>query len=188
MIDINLIQSFASIGRFSGSFLFCPENVPTHSIEMALLCINFSELAPEADKKDMVYRCVVHDFEESITSDIVRTIKHRNPKIKEEIDRVGYELLSENSSKEFADEVFNAKDISDINGFLVHIADRLQCFLKMSREVELFGNRSLKSDLETFKYSVYGLKKEVLDYEHLTKESRNRLSDYINDLITNLKF
>jgi 5'-deoxynucleotidase YfbR-like HD superfamily hydrolase len=188
MIELNLIQSFASIGRFSGSFLFCPENVPTHSVEMALLCINFSELAPESDKKEMVYRCVIHDFEESITSDIVRTIKHRNPKIKEEIDKVGFDLLKENSSEEFAKEVFTAKDVSDVNGFLVHIADRLQCFLKMSREVELFGNRSLKSDLETFKYSVYDLKKEVLGYEYLTIESRNRISDYINDLITNLKF
>lgn len=185
MINEKLIGTFSSIKRFSGTFLFQDENVPTHSIEMALLCINFSELVPEADKKDMCYRCIIHDFEEVITSDIPRPIKHKNPEIKRLIDEAGFEMLAERSNEEFAKEVFSAKDKSDINGFLVHIADRFQCFLKMSREVENCGNCELKHDLEVFRRDIIYLVDEVNNYELMSQESRVKLSNYLNNLITN---
>lgn len=185
MINEKLIGTFSSIKRFSGTFLFQDENVPTHSVEMALLCINFSELVPESDKKEMAYRCVIHDFEETITSDIPRPIKHKNPDIKRLIDEAGFEMLVEKSNKEFAEEVFSAKDTNDINGFLVHIADRFQCFLKMSREVDNYGNHELRHDLEVFRRNIIYLTDEVKEFSLISEESRKRLSKYLNDLITN---
>lgn len=184
MINQKLIENFSSVHRFSGSFLFQPESVPDHSVQMALICINFSELVPESSKSEMCYRCVIHDFEETITSDIVRPIKHHNEQIKVLIDRAGYELLAEGSSKDFADSVFNAKNIDDVNGFLVHLADKIQCFLKMSHEVETLGNRSLKHDFENFKNNIFYLFEEITESQVMTQESKDRLSKYIHKLIT----
>lgn len=185
MIDQSLIDNFPSVGRFSGSTLLQAESVPDHSVQMALLCINFSELCPESDRRDMCYRCIIHDFEESITSDVVRPLKHYNEEVKTAIDNAGKHLLKEATDEEFCEEVFSAKDIENVNGFLVHIADKLQCFMKIRREVELLGNRTLKRDFEVFKSTVYQLVSEVANYQNISKDSRDKLSIYINNLIIN---
>lgn len=185
MIDIKVIENFASVHRFSGSFLFQSETVPDHSVEMALLCINFSELVPESDKKDLCYRCVIHDLEESITSDIPRPLKHACPELKELIDNTAYKLLTVAGDEDLVNKVKHAKSFDNINGFLVHIADRIQCFLKMRREVELYGNNSLKCDFEAFKSNIFYLLQEVDNYEGMTNSSKENLKSYLNKLIIN---
>jgi len=93
-------------------------------------------------------------------------------------------MLSEETSEEFANEVFHAKDKEDINGFLVYLADRIQCFLKMTREVEEYGNRQLKHDLEVFKSNIYNLSDEIDTYDKISQKSKKNLKDYLNNLIT----
>jgi len=186
MINKNLISRFSSITRFSGSFLFQQETVPDHCSEMALLCINFSELVPESNVRDMCYRCVIHDLEEVLTTDITRHIKYHDPKIKELIDKAGFEMLSDETSSEFAYQVFHAKDHDTIEGFLVYLADRIQCFLKMTREVEEYGNRQLKRDLEVFKSNIYLLFNEIDGYDKIADQSKKNLKDYLNILITTI--
>lgn len=185
MIDIKVIENFVSVHRFSGSFLFQSETVPDHSVEMALLCINFSELVPESDKKDLCYRCVIHDLEESLSSDVPRPLKWACPELKELIDNTAYKLLESSSDEELVSEVKTAKSFDNVNGFLVHIADRVQCFLKMRREVELYGNNSLKCDFEAFKSNIFYLLQEVGRYEFMAKSSKENLKSYLNKLIIN---
>lgn len=185
MIDKDLILKFSAVQRFSGSFVFQSESVPDHSVQMALLCCNFSELVEESDKFEMCYRCLIHDFEETITSDIVRPIKHHSPEIKKLIDKAGFDLLSENSSPEFAREVFDAKNSNNINGFLVEIADKIQCFLKMRMEVEILGNKTLKRDFENFKLSVHYYLDLINNCDLMSDNSKINLAEYINNLIIN---
>lgn len=183
MIHRRIIDKISDIHRFSGNFLFKQESLPDHEVEMALLCINFSYLAPESDKKEMCYRCLVHDLEESITSDIPRPIKHRSQELKDLIDKTAYEMFSEYASQELTEEVVHAKDFDNINGFLVHIADRVQCFMKMAREVEHFGNQSLRVDFLEFKTdNLPELTEEIKSYAGLSDQSKNQLIAYIKEI------
>jgi len=189
MIDyINIISKFSSIYRFSGSFLFKNESVPDHSVEMALLCINFSKLVPESDKKEMCYRCIIHDLEESITSDVPRPLKYSSNKLKELIDDTAKNLLSKYCSEELVTEVFNSKSMDNINGFLVHLADRIQCYLKIKREVEQFGNKSLLTDLNNLSYLPNDLINEITDINLMTENSKSRLINYIEKLFYKINF
>lgn len=184
MISNKIIQKFSNQMRFSGNHLDIPESVPDHSVEMALLCINISELVPESDKRDMCYRCVIHDLEEALTSDIPRPIKHRSPEIKRLVDEAAKEMLVEESSELFTEEVFSAKDKGNVNGFIVHIADRLQCYLKMCREVMIYGNKSLEEDLDDFKLVIYELLDEIDRCEVMSLESRKKFKSFTANIIS----
>lgn len=185
MIEKEVIDKVSSVHRFSGTHLLQAESIADHSLEMALLCSNFSELVPESNRTELCYRCVIHDLEEVLTTDIPRPIKHYSPEVKRAIDEAGKGMLAEATSEEFANEVFSAKDLNDINGYLVAVADRIQCFMKMRREVEVYGNNALKRDFEAFKVSVFDIIREVRENSLLSESSRNNLSSYLNKLIIN---
>lgn len=182
-ISSKVLNKISSIHRFNGTYLFQPETLPDHCTEMALLCINFSKLVDESDVKDMCYRCMVHDLEESISSDVPRTLKHQSEELKELVDKTAYELLAKECSEEILNDVKNAKNKTNVNGFLVHIADRIQCFMKMSREVENYGNRVLKSDFEFFKSCIHELFSEIKQSETMSEASKKNLIEYIQKII-----
>ena len=55
----------------------------------------------------------------------------------------------------------------------------------MRREVELYGNNSLKCDFEAFKSNIFYLLQEVDRYEFMAKSSKENLKSYLNKLIIN---
>jgi len=185
MISNNIISKVAATKRFSGTHLLQEESIADHSVEMALLCINFSELVPESDVKEMCYRCLIHDLEETLTTDVPRTIKYHDPEIKRLIDKAGHEMLTEETDIEFANSASNAKDPEDVNGYLVAIADRIQCFIKMRREVEIYGNKTLKSDFEEFKWTVHDVIHGIKEKSFISDQSKKNLIGYLNKLIIN---
>lgn len=185
MISNTIIDKVAATKRFSGTHLLQEESIADHSVEMALLCINFSELVPESDVKEMCYRCLIHDLEETLTTDVPRTIKYHNPEIKKLIDIAGQEMLTEEAGSEFAELATTAKDPNDINGYLVGIADRIQCFVKMRREVEIYGNKTLKSDFEEFKWTVHEVIQSIKEKTFIPDQSKKNLIGYLNKLIIN---
>lgn len=183
MISPKIIRSIENIDRFSGSHLSITENIMSHSGEMALLCINFSYLVKESDVKEMCYRCIIHDLEESVACDVPRPLKHYSKDTKLAIDYAANQLLSEEVDSELMTEIINAKDTNNVNGLLVHMADRIQCLLKMSREVHLYGNRSLARDLEKFKSEIHRMIDNDLNTEILSEESIKNLSNYMKELV-----
>lgn len=179
MINLDLIIKASYIKRFSGNFICQDENIMSHSAEMALLCINFAELVPESNAKEMTYRCILHDIEEiAIGADVPRPMKYYSEELKELIDKSSIKILSEYIDNKVLIDSRDAKDSSNINGFLVGLADRIQCFIKMSKEVKLFNNNSLKSDLDKFNDIIHSWIDSIYNL-NISESSKINLSKYI---------
>jgi 5'-deoxynucleotidase YfbR-like HD superfamily hydrolase len=150
---------------------------------MSLLCINFAELVSAADKKELCYRCSIHDLEESVATDIPRPIKYHSSKTKEVLDEAAFELLKPEVDEDLFNDINHAKDKDDLNGFLVSLADRVQCYMKMIREVEVYGNKSLANDLESFKVSIVDTIKTIDDQDKITPYEKKALKSYICQIL-----
>lgn len=183
MLDLYLIQNISNIERFSGNFLFQKENIATHSLEMALLCINFGELVEESSIQELCYRCTIHDLEESISSDVPRPLKWANPELKRLIDETSYQLLSKKVDEKLLNDIKNSKDLTDVNGYLVALADRVQCFMKMSKEVKFYGNKSLEKDLIDFNETIYSWMRDIESKTFMSDKSKINLINYLKQIL-----
>lgn len=184
MIDNSLIANISNTKRFSSDFLFQEENIATHSLEMSLLCINFSKLVKESDRNLMCYKCTIHDLEEVNSGDVRRPFKHANPELRDLINQTAEKMLKYSVDEETLNDWRNAKDDTEINGYLVGLADRMQCYIKMSREVKHYGNSSLSVDLEEYSSVIEYWLIDISNSELMCAESKTNLIDYISSLLT----
>lgn len=184
MLNNYILRTASNIKRFSNDFLFEPENTATHSFEMGLLCINFSMLVPESNRDNMCYRCISHDLEEIISGDVRRPLKWANSELKRLIDKVSFDLLTPLVDENTLNDIKNAKDPEDVNGWLVGLADRVQCYLKMSKEFKFYGNKSLEKDLNIFEDVILQLIDAIEYYPYICDESKKALMQYITSLLT----
>jgi len=185
MIPYKLIQKYSSTTRFNGTFLIEQETVSQHVVEMCLLCQNFSSLIEEKiDIRDIYYRCIIHDLDEAVSCDIPRPLKYATPKVKEAIEEATKLLLKEEIKDEkFLSEIDLAKNPNTLEGYLVSIADAIQCYMKMNKEVNILNNKILESDLNNFKsYIIYEIIPNI-STSNLKSESRSALTKYILSLI-----
>jgi 5'-deoxynucleotidase YfbR-like HD superfamily hydrolase len=184
MINQKVINNIANTKRFSNSFLFVEENIGTHSNEMALLCINFSKIVDKSSKEVMCYKCTIHDLEETVTYDVPRPFKYARPEMKRLISEVSNEIFEPMLSPDLFEDFKSAKGSHDIDSYLVAIADRMQCYLKMKREVVTYGNKMLEGDFYNFKNELeHHYFKTVGTSKLMDDESRKNLLIYLKSLI-----
>lgn len=147
------------VERYAGVPHLHPENIAEHSYYVAiysfLLCHELYFVDSEYDPIDLgvvLKRALLHDIEECVTGDVLRSVKHDNPAIKKAFHDTGYKLLdglvreilgpgSEGSSLPaiIIDTWASAKDNS-IEGHIVSLADLLAVVGYASGESTL-GNR-----------------------------------------------
>jgi 5'-deoxynucleotidase YfbR-like HD superfamily hydrolase len=183
MIDLRVLQNISNIQRFSGDFLFHPENISTHSLEMCILCLNFSQLVPESDAGEMCIRCVLHDLDESIASDVPRYLKYADKDLKNLVSKISLKLLEPYVDSDILYKVKTAKDMDNINGFLVGLADRMQCFFKIAKEYKYYGNKSLEEDYNNLIDSMCSIKNSIKEYPKISNKSKINLINHIDHII-----
>jgi 5'-deoxynucleotidase YfbR-like HD superfamily hydrolase len=112
-----------------------------HVIDMMSICLYIYEelknYGVTLDIKDLIYRCYIHDLDEVLVGDIQRNIKYYNEKIYESINEVVNNLLHKNYSEDLIKDISNSKNLHEINGLIVKVADTLQSSLKIYEEVKL---------------------------------------------------
>lgn len=155
----NPMRNLNNVTRYSGVFCMKPENDGYHTIDMMAMCMKISDMIEEdqmnlsendrvkIDRKDLIYRCYLHDMDESLMGDISRNIKYYNDEIYNSITNVVTDLMSKNYSKEIVESIESSKDKNSLNGLIVKISDTLQSSIKIYEECRL-GNFHFKKIIE----------------------------------------
>lgn len=148
----NPMRNLNNVVRYSGVFCIKPENDGYHIIDMMAMCMKIADLIEfdyssknskdnksSVDRKDLIYRCYIHDLDESLMGDISRNIKYFNDNIYDAINEVAGILMESNYSSSLVKDIRSSKDQDNLCGLIVKVADTLQSSMKIYEECRL-GN------------------------------------------------
>lgn len=139
-----------SIQRYSGTKMVEPESLSAHILEsqvMGYMIINYMNnvCGEDLDKGLYLEKALHHDLEESMTGDVIRTLKYYNTDVHREIQNVATSVAEEIYSKYLEDtngQLFllwsTAKEGRE--GFILKLVDTLTVVNKVIREVEFLHN------------------------------------------------
>lgn len=178
----NQMRNLNNVTRYSGVFCMKPENDGYHTIDMMAMCMKIADLIEDEmaskvnpgdpisiiDRRDLIYKCYLHDMDESLMGDISRNIKYYNDNIYNAISDVVNDLMSINFSKKIVNDIESSKDKNNECGLIVKVADTLQSSMKIYEECRL-GNFHFKRIIEENIIFVRNLKNIV---------SSSTISDY----------
>lgn len=149
------MHNLVHTNRYSGKLLIKNESVSDHVWSLcayALIIVPKLNIQKDVtaqyrfNLKEIIYRCVVHDLDESVSLDIPRPFKYHNKSILTAIEQTNEDLIREVYESNIVDDILNAKTLDSAEGILVKIFDSLQTAHKMKTEVML-GNKLIKSEL-----------------------------------------
>jgi 5'-deoxynucleotidase YfbR-like HD superfamily hydrolase len=140
-------MNLSSIGRYSNKKLIIPESTAEHTIQCELIAIwiydRLVELGVTLDKKDLIYRCFIHDLDESVMCDIPRDIKYHDEDMLHKVNDIADELLRKSGlTEDMVTEIQLAKH-NCLEGDLVGYIDTLQAFIKIEQEYRLQGSMQI---------------------------------------------
>jgi len=132
--------------RYSTAYKIVPENVATHSYFVVyitmILCDYLKDLGINIERA--LRMALIHDVEESLTGDIIYSIKHHNPDFSGAVDRLNREIINEiySGNEPYLDLWREYKRGDTIESKIVEISDRVSGVLYILGEMEM-GNRTL---------------------------------------------
>lgn len=137
----NPSRNLNNVTRYSSIFCIRDETNGYHVIDMMSICLYIYEKLMDKgvtlDIRDLIYRCYIHDLDEVLTGDIQRNIKYYNDSIYDSISSVTREIMRKTYCENIASDIVHSKDIDNINGLIVRVADTIQSTLKIYEEVKL---------------------------------------------------
>jgi 5'-deoxynucleotidase YfbR-like HD superfamily hydrolase len=194
----NSMRNLNNVIRYSGVFCIKPETDGYHTIDMMAMCMKIADIIEDAqrnsdtqvviDRRDLVYRCYLHDMDESLMGDISRNIKYYNDNIYNAVSGVVDDLMKSNYSKEIVDDIKSSKDKDNICGLIVKVSDTLQSSMKIYEECKL-GNFHFEKVIKENVLFVENLRNAVLgsSLTNIYPEAINVIIDIIDDFKTELK-
>lgn len=163
----NPMRNLNNVTRYSGVFCMKPENDGYHTIDMMSMCMKIADLIEielnddkVIDRRDLIYRCYLHDMDESLMGDIQRNIKYYNNEIYESITKVVESIMKSSFNGSIVDDIQSSKDPDSLNGLIVKMCDTLQSSMKIYEECKL-GNFHFKRLIEENVHFVENLKKVI---------------------------
>lgn len=138
-----------NVYRYSGEWVLHRENVAEHSFWTALIAITIAHEHFDLNTtREVAVRALLHDIEESMTGDLVRSMKYYDEALREDIKRVeeafAATLLNPlgATGHDFYDIWLHSKDDS-LAGRIVALADLL-CVISYCDNEEASGNHKLR--------------------------------------------
>jgi 5'-deoxynucleotidase YfbR-like HD superfamily hydrolase len=181
-------RNLQNVIRFSGKRLIQPESVSDHISDMIALGLYISDIMPGVDKKDLIYRISIHDFDECLYNDIPRKFKYDNLKIKSAIDYTTSRLMKSQFSSELISDIESAKTDQCIEAVLVKALDIVQCTFKLYNEVCLLGNFTLKTTLDdNLGYLSNFINKDLVSKSFINESEKTILTNFLNNILNNVK-
>lgn len=185
------LRNLSTVIRYSGFRLIQPEAVDAHTMDMnvlALIIIDyFDERYPGEDyidRKDLIYRIVIHDLEESCSCDVPRSLKYYNEEVKLAIDFATKGIVKPHVSERLFNEMENSKDLSTLEGRIVKFLDIFQCNLILDREVNGYGNKPLTPLL----LSAREFLNKAIIKDGLFEDDVTEVSSYFTSLVEDWNF
>lgn len=167
----NPMRNLNNVTRYSGVFCMKLENDGYHTIDMMSMCMKIADLIEselsedeikesELDRKDLIYRCYLHDMDESLMGDIQRNIKYFNNEVYNSITKVVDEIMKSSFNGKIVNDISDSKNTESLNGLIVKMCDTLQSSMKIYEECKL-GNFHFKRLIEENIGFVENLKKVI---------------------------
>lgn len=180
-------RKLSSVVRFSGNRLIQSESVSDHITDMIAIGLYLSKIIPSIDKKLLVYKIAIHDYDECLYNDIPRDFKYHNATIKSAIDETVNSLMSKQFDHDLLVDIHNSKSEANIESLVVKCIDICQCTLKLYTEVIQIGNLSmsyiLNENLAYLAEFIEGLDK----YNFITVRDRFELNRFLTIIHNNVK-
>lgn len=168
------IRRLNHIRRYSSIPVIRQENVAEHSFWVAFFSKIIGEYAICKFGEDtinigiLLSKALLHDIEESITGDIIRTFKYHNKDIAYEINFTSLEIIHKFIQDSFIEEVSekilrdweHSKDATN-EGKIIKVADML-CSIAYCIEEKKLGNKFMISVMQDTKKYINKLKEETL--------------------------
>jgi 5'-deoxynucleotidase YfbR-like HD superfamily hydrolase len=151
------LKTMSSIQRFGTLPMIQGENVASHSFNVAILALLTADYEenPDINVEKVLRQALLHDFEETILSDIPHPIKHRfqGGKLGKVLKDIVPDLVRDEIFKElpqglrdrFTRSALTAKD--GVEGRIVAAADAMDILMTALRELKM-GNRYFQSIFE----------------------------------------
>lgn len=176
---LHIVRKLNNMGRWSNEYMHSRATVSEHLFFVTqigqMLGIIEEENGNQVDWKLLYEKLINHDVPEAMTGDIINTMKYRESKLKELVDKIEDELVEEELvdnlespyKERYRSMLTNFKDDS-LEGHILEYADRIDALLECVYELKL-GNS------QTFKEKYYILvskleESELLSVKYFLKE------------------
>lgn len=175
------LRNVSTVIRYSGFRLLQPETVDSHTMDMAVMALLIIDDLPQyIDRKDLIYRIVIHDLEESCSCDVPRSLKYFTKEVHAAIELATKAMVKVHVSDILYENMCNAKDLDVLEGRIVKFLDILQCCFILKKEVKDLGNKPLK---KVYKEARNFLDKAILVGD-LFKNDCPEVRDYFREMAT----
>ena len=176
---LHIVRKLNNMGRWSNEYMHSRATVSEHLFFVTqigqMLGVIEEESGNQVDWKLLYEKLINHDVPEAMTGDIINTMKYRESKLKELVDKIEDELVEEELvdnlespyKERYRSMLTNFKDDS-LEGHILEYADRIDALLECVYELKL-GNS------QTFKEKYYILvskleESELLSVKYFLKE------------------
>jgi 5'-deoxynucleotidase YfbR-like HD superfamily hydrolase len=174
------LRNISTVIRYSGFQLLRPETVDSHTMDMAVMAlIILDELPGHMDRKDLIYRIVVHDLEESTSCDIPRSLKYWSSEVHAAIEEATKAMVRCHVSQNLFNDLCSAKDLNVLEGRVIKFLDILQCCFILKKEVVYLGNKPLR---KVYNEACKFLTKVIVE-DGLFKNDPDEVDNYFTGLL-----
>lgn len=164
------VDRLSCVNRFSSNKLSKDENVLEHTGKVALLCyhigMSLSHEEFDIDIERLLSKALLHDIEESVTGDIIRTTKYATPEIvrafKDGEVAIAERLLNDQFHDEQAFEMWKVSK-SGATGDIVAFVDVLCAMYKMDDEINVRGNKSVANTISDTSVDTLRIKFKAME-------------------------
>lgn len=184
---LKTVKKLNNMGRWSNEYMHRRATVSEHLFFVTqlgqMLAVIEEEHGNEVDWKVLYAKLINHDVPEAMTGDIINTMKYRDSKLKELVDRIEDELVEEVLLEELDDPykeryrelLTNFKD-DTLEGQILSYADRIDALLECIYELQLGNTQTFKekyfvltnilkeSDLVSVKYFLEEILPTIVEY------------------------
>lgn len=161
----------SNVQRFQGRAISAQYSVADHTMRVVYLAMRLAdECGLDVNTEKVMKQALFHDFEESLLGDIPGPYKKY---IKQEYQKAAKEAIRSEVRlpREYLHAWENCKDRLTVEGEIVEIADKLECFITCAYELEQ-GNNKLRDTFE-----------QLSSYFSMKEERISRFFPYAQELI-----
>lgn len=176
---LHLVRKLNNMGRWSNEFMHSRATVSEHLFFVTqigqMLAVIEEEHGNKVNWKLLYQKLINHDVPEAMTGDIINTMKYREWKLKELVDKIEDELVEEELIHKLDDEykeryreiLTNFKDDS-LEGCILKYADRIDALLECVYELKLGNSQTFKEKYEVLVETLE--KSDMVSVKYFLKE------------------
>lgn len=185
---LHIVRKLNNMGRWSNEYMHSRTTVSEHLFFVTqigqMLGTIEEENGNKVDWKVLYEKLINHDVPEAMTGDIINTMKYRESKLKELVDKIEDELVEEELvanldspfKEKYREILMNFKDGS-LEGLILEYADRIDALLECVYELKLGNAQTFKE-----KYFVLVGKLEESELVSVKYFLENVLPDMVEDI------